>query len=90
MKPSDKLDVIITKLNSIELEQAKMFVTLERNTQDLEKHMSRTEASENRLAVVENTMTKLLTERKVAWAVLCTIGTGIMGLVALAKNLGLL
>lgn len=90
MKPSDKLDAIINTLTNIQVEQAKMSVTLQRNTEDLEDHMSRTKASEDRLMIVETTMSKLLTERKVAWAVLTAIGTGIMGLVGLAKNLGLL
>ncbi len=72
MNQESKIDKIQEDVTEIKVTLAEMAVTLKVNTADLEKHMSRTEAAEKRLNILEG-----------AWYALCALGALIVGLSSL-------
>lgn len=65
----NKIDKIQEDITEIKVDMAKISVTLEKNTDSLELHMKRTEASERRLNILEG-----------VWYTLCAGGAVILGL----------
>jgi len=51
-----KLDKILDKLTELEVAQARQEVLHEKNTEDLAEHIRRTEASEARIDILEDTV----------------------------------
>lgn len=82
MKISERLEKLIQDIHEMKVEQARQGVLHDMNTEDLKEHMARTDANEKRITLLEN-------ERRVAWFVVTTIVSGIIGLITLAKTLGL-
>ncbi len=82
MKLSDKIEKMIQDVHEIKVEQVRQGVVHDINTENLKEHMARTAANEKRITLLEN-------ERRVAWFVVTTIVSGIIGLITLAKTLGL-
>ncbi len=82
MKLSDKIEKMIQDVHEMKVEQVRQGVVHDINTENLKEHMARTSANEKRITLLEN-------ERRVAWFVVTTIVSGIIGLITLAKTLGL-